>query len=107
MSRDIGIEVTAPKRRCNDRNCPFHGTLPVRGRVLDGVVVKDKMVHTVIVRRDYHVYVPKYKRYERRHSHIAAHSPPCIRASRGDKVRIAECRPLAKSVSFVVIEKEE
>jgi len=25
----------------------------------------------------------------------------------GDKVRIAECRPLSKTVSFVVVEKEE
>jgi len=63
------------------------------------------MQKTVIVRRDYVRYVPKYKRYERRKSHIPAHNPPCIDAKVGDWVRIAECRPLSKTVSFVVIEK--
>ncbi len=36
-----------------------------------------------------------------------AHNPPCIDAKVGDRVRIGECRPLAKTVSFVVIEKLE
>lgn len=106
MSQNNGIDTLTPRERCNDKNCPHHGILPVRGRVLNGVVASDKMDRTVIVRRDYHVFTPKYKRYERRHSHIAAHNPPCINSRQGDKVRIAECRPLSKSVSFVVIEKE-
>ncbi len=106
MSQNNGIDTLTPRERCSDKNCPHHGILPVRGRVLNGVVASDKMDRTVIVRRDYHVFTPKYKRYERRHSHIAAHNPPCINSRQGDKVRIAECRPLSKSVSFVVIEKE-
>lgn len=105
--RDIGIPVSPPKRSCEDPNCPFHGVLPVRGRVTEGVVVSDGMRGTVTVRRDYHSHVPKYMRYERRHSHIAAHNPPCIEAKEGDKVKIAECRPLSKSVAFVVVEKSE
>jgi len=99
------VSVVSPQRECDDPNCPFHSTLPVRGRVLEGTVVKDHMLNTVVVRRDYHNYVPKYLRYERRHSHIAAHNPPCISASVGERVKIMECRPLSKSVSFVVIEK--
>jgi len=106
MSRNIGLGISPPRDRCDDKNCPYHGTLTVRGRALNGVVASDKMDRTVIVRRDYHIYSSKYKRYERRHSHIAAHNPPCINSREGDKVKIAECRPLAKSVSFVVIEKE-
>ncbi|MFQ6074896.1 MAG: 30S ribosomal protein S17 [Candidatus Bathyarchaeia archaeon] len=105
--RNIGIPVSPPKRSCEDSNCPFHGTLPVRGRVIEGVVISDRMKGTVTVRRDYHYYVPKYMRYERRHSHISAHNPPCIDAGEGDKVKIAECRPLSKSVAFVVVEKSE
>jgi len=105
--RNIGIPVTPPKKSCKDRNCPFHGTLSVRKRTFSGVVVSDRMNKTVVVRRDYHYYIPKYKRYERRHSNIFAHNPPCINARKGDKVRIAECRPLSKLVSFVVIEKLE
>jgi small subunit ribosomal protein S17 len=103
--KDVGLDVTAPQTECDDQFCPYHGDLAVRGRVLDGTVVSDKMEKTVIIRRDYNKYVPKYRRYERRHSRIAAHSPPCIGAVVGEKVRIMECRPLSKSVSFVVVEK--
>jgi small subunit ribosomal protein S17 len=45
-------------------------------------------------------------RYERRRSKIHAYLPPCIDVKEGDVVQIAECRPLAKSVAFVVISKE-
>jgi small subunit ribosomal protein S17 len=62
---------------------------------------------TIVVRRDYHHYVPKYLRYERRHRRISAHNPPCIEAQVNDTVKIMECRPLSKSVAFVVIEKVE
>ena len=79
----------------------------MRGRILDGVVVSDHMRGTIVVRRDYHHYVPKYLRYERRHRRIMAHNPPCIEAQVNDTVRIMECRPLSKSVAFVVIEKAE
>jgi len=96
-----------PKKTCNDRNCPFHGTLKIRGRILEGVVISDKMDKTVIVRRDFLHYVPKYKRYERRHSHIPAHNPPCINARENDRVKIAECHPISKTVSFVIIQKLE
>ena len=103
-ARDIGLDVKPPENTCDDPNCPFHGTLPVRGKVLEGIVVSDRMPKTVIVRRDYLHYIPKYERYERRHSRIPAHNPPCINAKVGDKVRIAECRPLSKTKHFVVIE---
>jgi small subunit ribosomal protein S17 len=101
------LALKKPKKSCDDRNCPFHGTLSIRGRILDGAVISDKMDKTVVVRRDYQLYVPKFKRYERRHSHINAHSPPCLVLKEGDKVRIAECRPISKTVSFVVVEKME
>ncbi len=107
VARNIGIPVKPPKGTCDDPLCPFHGTLSVRGRVLEGVVVSAKMTRTVVVRRDYLHYVPKYMRYERRRSHIPAHNPPCIDAKEGDWVKIAECRPISKTVSFVVIEKSE
>jgi len=103
----VAVSLKKPKKTCNDKNCPFHGQLSIRGRILDGVVVSAKMDKTVIVRRNHLYYVPKFKRYERRHSHIPAHNPPCINAKEGDKVRIAECRPISKTVSFVVIEKLE
>lgn len=100
----VAFSLKKPKKTCDDRNCPFHGTLSIRGRVLDGVVISTKMDKTAVVRRDYLHYVPKLKRYERRRSHIPAHDPPCINVKEGDLVRIAECRPISKTVSFVVVE---
>ena len=101
------LTLKKPKKTCNDQNCPFHGALSVRGRVLNGVVISAKMDKTVVVRRDYLDYVPKLKRYERRRSQISAHNPPCINAKEDDRVKIAECRPISKTVSFVVVEKLE
>ncbi len=96
-----------PKKSCDDLNCPFHGELAVRGRVFEGVVVSAKMDKAVVVRRDYLHYVRKFMRYERRRSRIPSHNPPCIDAKEGDRVTIAECRPISKTVSFVVVERLE
>ncbi|HKZ93945.1 MAG TPA: 30S ribosomal protein S17 [Candidatus Bathyarchaeia archaeon] len=101
------LALKKPKKSCDDQNCPFHGTLSIRGRVLNGVVITAKMDKTVVIRRDYQFYVPKFKRYERRHSHINAHNPPCLNVKEGQQVRIAECHPLSKTVSFVVVERTE
>ncbi len=99
------IALKKPKKTCNDINCPFHGTIAVRGRVLEGTVVSSKMERTVIVKRDYLNYTSSFKRYERRRSHTPAHNPPCIGAHEGDRIKIAECRPVSKTVSFVVVQK--
>ncbi len=103
----MSLTFKTPKKTCSDRNCPFHGDLSLRGRISEGVVASSKMDKTVIVERDYLHYVPKFKRYERRHGHIPCHNPPCINAKEGNRVRIAECRPISKTVSFVVVEKLE
>ncbi len=104
--RDIGIRwpgLKPPERTCNDKKCPWHGEVRVRGQLFVGRVVKARMQRTVVVEREYLVWVPKYMRYERRRSKIHAHNPPCIDAKEGDIVLIGETRPLAKSVAFVVI----
>lgn len=74
---------------------------------MEGSVISAKMDKTAIIRRDYLHYVPKFKRYERRHSHVPAHNPPCLDAKEGDRVKIGECRALSKTVSFVIIERLE
>ncbi|HPR42340.1 MAG TPA: 30S ribosomal protein S17 [Candidatus Methanofastidiosa archaeon] len=99
----IGINVEEPSTTCDDKNCPFHGQLPVRGRVFDAEVVSDKMRKSVVVKREYMKFVEKYQRYEKRTSRFTAHNPPCIDAKLGDKVKVAECRPLSKTKSFVVV----
>lgn len=102
---DVGIPgLKPPESSCNDEKCPWHGRVRVRGRLLRGSIVKAKMHRTVVVRHDYIYYVKKYRRFERRHSHIHAHNPPCISAAEGDEVLIGETRPLAKTVSFVVLQ---
>ncbi len=101
----MSLTFKKPKKSCDDVNCPFHGELAIRGHVLEGVVAAAKMDKTVVVRRDYLFFIPKFLRYERRHSRIPSHNPPCIDAQEGDRVRIAECRPLSKTVSFVVVER--
>ncbi|MCK4933130.1 30S ribosomal protein S17 [Candidatus Bathyarchaeota archaeon] len=103
----MALSLRKPKGTCTDPECPFHGRLSVRGRVLDGLVTSAKMDKTAIIRRDHLQYMPKFKRYERRHSHIPAHNPPCISAKEGDRVNIAECRPISKTVSFVIVGKLE
>lgn len=107
MSRMATLVLKKPRKSCDDVNCPFHGSLRIRGRVLDGVVLSAKMDKTAVVRRDYQLYVRKFRRYERRHSHISAHNPPCLNVKEGERVRMAECRPLSKTVSFVVVERLE
>ena len=104
-ARNIGVNVKAPAESCNDKHCPFHGTLPIRGQIMTGIVSSVKMQDSIRVKREYTNYVPKYERYEKRTATYSAHCPPCIKIKVGDKVRIAECRPLSKTVSFVTIEK--
>jgi small subunit ribosomal protein S17 len=102
---NIGIDVKAPKKTCTDMHCPFHGTLPVRGQILEGDVVSDKMQMTVVVKKEYLRKNRKYERLEKRSNKYLVHSPPCFELEMGDHVKIMECRPLSKQVSFVIIEK--
>jgi len=104
---DIGLDVQPPAESCKDGNCPWHGTLPVRGTQLTGTVKSAKMQGTVVVEREYLKYIPKYERYEKRTSRYLAHAPPCMQAKAGDQVGIMECRPLSKRVSFVVVENRK
>jgi small subunit ribosomal protein S17 len=104
---NIGIDVKPPERECTDKNCPFHGSLRVRGQILEGRVVGDKANSTVRVQREYYYKLKKYERYEKRRSTIFAHNPECLSVRQGDLVKVMECRPLSKGKSFVVIEKLE
>jgi small subunit ribosomal protein S17 len=103
IGRDIGLGVAAPSRACDDRHCPFHGNLPVRGSVFDGEVVSAAMSKTVVVRRELSRPDPKFERLRRVSRKYSVHAPPCLGVRVGDWVRIGECRPIAKTVSFVVV----
>jgi small subunit ribosomal protein S11e len=83
-----------------DKKCPFTGMVSIRGRILTGTVVSTKMHRTIIIRREYLHYIPKYNRYEKRHKNLAAHASPAFRIEEGDQVTVGQCRPLSKTVRF-------
>ncbi len=101
--RDIGIEAQVPKDSCNDKHCPFHGHLPVRGRQLLGKLIRSNAQKTVVIQLARLSFIPKYERYEKRITRIKAHLPPCIKVNVGDDIKMIECRPISKTKSFVVI----
>lgn len=103
----LGLNVPEPEETCSDDNCPFHGSISVRGQTIEGTVASTDMEKTVVVEREYDVRVPKYDRYMKRRSRIPAHHPACLDLSSGDIVRIAETRPLSKTKSHVVVEVVE
>lgn len=103
-ARDIGLDVRAPKAACDDRHCPFHGRLSIRGQVLEGTVVSTSMQRTAVVERTLMHFVPKFERYEKRRRRYLAHAPPCLNVPVGHRVKFAETRPLSKVVSFCVVE---
>jgi small subunit ribosomal protein S17 len=107
MARDIGLDVPEPSKACDDVHCPFHGKLPVRGQILVGTVVSTKMDKSVVIERSYEKMVTKYQRYEKRRTIMHAHNPPCLNAKVSDVVTIAECRPISKTKSFVVVKVGE
>jgi small subunit ribosomal protein S17 len=99
----IGLNVQEPDATCDDDDCPFHGHLSVRGQTIDATVASTDMDKTVVVEREYDVNVPKYDRLMKRRSRIPAHAPECLDLAEGDAVTIAECRPLSKTKSHVVV----
>ena len=69
-------------------------------RVEVGRVVSDKMTNTVTVLVERRVKHPLYGKYVVKSKKYHAHDE--IGCNEGDKVEIAECRPLSKTVSWTV-----
>ncbi len=90
--------------KCNDPNCPYHGNIKVRGKILVGKVISARRQKTVTVLVEYVKKIPKYERYARYTSKIHAHVPPCMIVKEGDIVKIGETRKISKTKSFVVLE---
>ncbi|KAJ5132139.1 40S ribosomal protein S11 [Penicillium atrosanguineum] len=102
--KEVGLGFRTPKTAIEgtyiDKKCPFVGLVSIRGRILTGRVVSTKMHRTLVIRREYLHYVPKYNRYEKRHKNLAAHVSPAFRVQEGDWVTVGQCRPLSKTVRF-------
>ncbi|KAJ5997108.1 hypothetical protein N7522_008768 [Penicillium canescens] len=105
--KDVGLGFRTPKTAIEgsyiDKKCPFVGQISIRGRILTGKVVSTKMHRTIVIRREYLHYVPKYNRYEKRHKNLSAHVSPAFRVEEGDWVTVGQCRPLSKTVRFNVL----
>ena len=104
MTQNIGLKVKEPKRECEDKNCPFHGNLSIRGKLFEGKVTGNKARKTITLQKESAIYFTKFKRYARGKSTIHAHVPDCMDIESGNTVLTAECRPISKSVSYVVVE---
>ena len=104
-ARNIGIVLESPEQQCNGENCPFHGSLSVRGRQFTGTVLSTKMRKTAVIEFERLHFLKKYERYEKRRTKLKVHNPECINVKEGDVVKIMECRPLSKTKNFVIIQK--
>lgn len=109
--KDVGMGFPTPKAAKEgayiDKKCPFTGNISIRGRIIKGMVISAKMKRTIVLRVSYLHYVPKYNRFEKRHSNIPAHCSPCFSVKDGDIVTVGQCRPLSKTVRFNVLKVEK
>ena len=71
-------------------------------RILQGVVVSDKMDKTVVVRVERRVMHPVYKKYIKSSKKYHAHDES-NQHKIGDVVRIQECRPVSKTKNWEVV----
>jgi small subunit ribosomal protein S17 len=94
------------KQECNDRLCPVHGQISLRGRSFKGAVIK-KFPKRAVIEFDRTLYVKKYERYAKRKTKLHARLPDCMfdDINIGDYIEIKECRPISKIVHFIVIKK--
>ncbi len=106
MTRNIGLPVKELKKKSveNEKNNPFNGSLSIRGKIFEGIVINAKAKGTVVIERESLIDFTKFKRFGRSKNKIHAHVPSNLDIQEGDYVVAAECRPISKSVSFVVVE---
>lgn len=92
-------------KNCNDENCPIHGNLKTRKKIFVGTVINDKMQKSATIVFERITKNKKYERYGKKRTKIKVHNPPCINAKVGELVKTIECRPLSKTINFVIVEK--
>ena len=85
VAEAVGLKDRAPER-------PARAQL----RTIVGVVASDKADKTIKVLVNYQTKHPKYGKYLRRRTVLHAHDER-NEAREGDRVEIAECRPLSKT----------
>jgi small subunit ribosomal protein S17 len=103
MKKEI-LGVKAPKNKCTDNKCPFHGLINVKNEPLKGTVVKKDISRSATIEWSKSHYVSKYERYELRRSRQRVHNPTCLNAEIGDEVLAVKTRPLSKTKNYVIID---
>lgn len=71
-------------------------------RILQGIVVSDKMDKSVVVKVERRVMHPVYKKYIKRSKKYTAHDENNL-CKVGDVVQIIENRPISKTKTWVVV----
>ena len=71
-------------------------------RIMQGVVVSNKMDKTVTVKVEHRIMHPLYKKFIRRSKKYAAHDENNV-CKIGDTVSIRECRPISKRKKWEVL----
>jgi small subunit ribosomal protein S17 len=79
---------------------------PVVRKTRVGTVVSDKMTKTIVVKVERRVPHPIFKKIVRKTSKFYAHDENSV-AKEGDKVLIAETRPLSKLKRWELIEVQK
>ncbi|MBE6454957.1 MAG: 30S ribosomal protein S17 [Alphaproteobacteria bacterium] len=75
-------------------------------RILQGVVVSDKMDKSVVVKVERRVMHPVYKKYIKRSAKYTAHDENNL-CKVGDVVQIIESRPISKTKTWVVVAEDK
>ena len=96
----------AEKTNCNDKFCPIHGHISLRGRTFKGKVIR-KFPKRVCIEFERTIYIKKYERYAKRKTKLHARLPDCMsyEINIGDYIEIKECRPISKIIHFIVVKK--
>ncbi len=89
---------------CNDKNCPTHSEISVRGMKKIGKIVSTKARRTAVIELDVVKKISKYKRWARDKSRMPVHKPGCMDVKVGDKVLVNETRKISKTKAWVITE---
>jgi len=75
---NTGLKVPEPKKECDDKHCPFHAGMKLRGKTLTGTIIARDVHKSATIEWLRKVSIPKYERTELRRNKVRAHNPPCI-----------------------------
>ena len=104
MKKSIGFGIENKEvSKTDDKNCPHFGKVSIRGKLFEGKVISTKMFRSAKVEWEILRKSTKYNRYLKKKSSVIAHNSDSVKAEVGDKVLIAETRPISKTKHFTIL----